>query len=58
MKKDEIENYYQPKLNFITGKMTGMEALVRWNSPDFGYVPASEIIEIAESTGLARGAWP
>jgi diguanylate cyclase (GGDEF)-like protein len=48
----EIENYYQPKIDFVSGKIVGMEALVRWNSSEFGPVPASEIVEIAEQTGL------
>jgi EAL domain-containing protein (putative c-di-GMP-specific phosphodiesterase class I) len=48
----EIENYYQPKIDFDSGKIVGMEALVRWNSSELGPIPASEIIEIAEETGL------
>ena len=48
----EIMNFYQPKIDLNSGKIVGMEALVRWNSREFGAVPASEIVEIAEETGL------
>ena len=48
----EIINYYQPKIDLNSGEIVGMEALVRWNSSEFGPVSASEIIEVAEETGL------
>ena len=48
----EITNFYQPKIDLNSGEIVGMEALVRWTSRELGPVPASEIIEIAEETGL------
>ena len=54
LKSGDIRNYYQPKIDFETGKIVGMEALVRWNSLELGPVPAAEIVAVAEETGLAE----
>jgi len=54
LKSGEIKNYYQPKIDFNTGKIVGMEALVRWTSAELGPVPAAEIVAVAEETGLAE----
>jgi diguanylate cyclase (GGDEF)-like protein len=43
---------YQPKAELPGGRVTGMEALVRWQDPAHGTVPPDEFIPIAESTGL------
>jgi diguanylate cyclase (GGDEF)-like protein len=43
---------YQPKAELPTGRVAGMEALVRWQDPAHGPVPPDEFIPIAESTGL------
>ncbi|MFZ6772276.1 putative bifunctional diguanylate cyclase/phosphodiesterase [Undibacterium sp. SXout7W] len=43
---------YQPKVDILSGKMIGVEALLRWNHPDKGIVPPSEFIPVAEETGL------
>ena len=48
----EITNFYQPKIDLNSGEIVGMKVLVRWTSRELGPVPASEIIEIAEETGL------
>jgi len=48
----ELVNYYQPMVDFKTRQIVGMEALVRWNSREFGPVSATEIIGAAESTGM------
>ncbi|MGO4886993.1 EAL domain-containing protein [Anaerobacillus sp. MEB173] len=48
----EFEVFYQPKVSLITGKVIGMEALLRWNHSQFGNIPPSEFIPIAEETGL------
>jgi diguanylate cyclase (GGDEF)-like protein/PAS domain S-box-containing protein len=48
----ELELYFQPKLNLHTGKVDGMEALLRWKSPSLGMVPPDKFIPIAEETGL------
>ena len=43
---------YQPKAELPGGRVTGMEALVRWHDPAHGTIPPDEFIPIAESTGL------
>ena len=49
---DQIELFYQPKVLAGSGKLAGFEALVRWNRPEFGYIPPDRFISIAEETGL------
>ncbi|MBP2239610.1 diguanylate cyclase (GGDEF)-like protein/PAS domain S-box-containing protein [Cytobacillus eiseniae] len=49
---NELELYFQPKLDLVTREINGMEALLRWNSPIFGNVPPDRFIPIAEDTGL------
>lgn len=48
----EFEVYYQPKIEVASGKVAGMEALVRWNHPTKGLVPPDQFIPLAEETGL------
>lgn len=43
---------YQPKVSLSTGRMTGAEALVRWNRPGAGMIPPNRFIPIAEHSGL------
>ncbi|SEA56134.1 bifunctional diguanylate cyclase/phosphodiesterase [Paraburkholderia sartisoli] len=43
---------YQPKVDLMRRCITGFEALVRWNHPQHGLIPANEFIPVAESTGL------
>ena len=49
---DEFVVYYQPKINPVTEKIVGMEALVRWQPPGLDLVGPGEFIDIAEQTGL------
>lgn len=49
---DEFVVYYQPKVDFQTGKITGMEALVRWIQPDGTIVSPADFIPVAEETGM------
>lgn len=44
--------HYQPRVNAITGEMTSMEALIRWNHPEKGWISPADFIPVAESTGL------
>jgi diguanylate cyclase (GGDEF)-like protein len=50
---------YQPKVDLQTGRIVGMEALVRWQHPREGLLPPSEFIALAEETGLmlTLGQW-
>ena len=49
---EEFVLYYQPKVNLMSGKVTGAEALIRWNDPITGLVPPDKFIPILEETGL------
>ena len=48
----EIQVWYQPQVNYKTGKITGAEALCRWNSKKNGNISPGEFIPILEETGL------
>jgi diguanylate cyclase (GGDEF)-like protein len=52
IRQGEIVVYYQPKLSLKSNRITGMEALCRWNHPERGIVPPNEFIPLAEKTGL------
>ncbi|RKS69386.1 diguanylate cyclase (GGDEF)-like protein [Motilibacter peucedani] len=49
-----LEVFYQPKLDPRTGRVTGAEALARWQHPAEGFVPPDEFIPLAEHAGLIR----
>ena len=52
LKKKEFTLYYQPQFDLNTGKVTGTEALIRWDSEVLGKVSAEEFISVAEDTGI------
>ncbi|MDP2678000.1 MAG: EAL domain-containing response regulator [Rhodoferax sp.] len=49
---DELVNYYQPKVDLVSGMVTGVETLVRWRHPVDGLVYPDQFIGLAEKTGL------
>lgn len=51
LEKQQFELWYQPQLNLSTGRLSGVEALIRWRLPDGNLVPPVEFIPVAESTG-------
>jgi EAL domain-containing protein (putative c-di-GMP-specific phosphodiesterase class I) len=48
----ELEVFYQPQIALETNRIVGVEALVRWRHPTQGLLPATELIALAEDTGL------
>ncbi|MGD8189684.1 sensor domain-containing protein [Brevibacillus ginsengisoli] len=59
IKNEELFLVYQPKVDIRSGLMVGMEALVRWVHPTFGFISPAQFIPIAEETGLivSLGEW-
>lgn len=59
MDRDEFDLFYQPQVEMATGRVVGLEALLRWNHPTRGSVSPAEFVPIAEETGLMipLGQW-
>jgi EAL domain-containing protein (putative c-di-GMP-specific phosphodiesterase class I) len=57
--RKEFVLHYQPKVNMRSGRITGLEALIRWNDPSTSLVPPAKFIPILEDTGmiLEVGEW-
>lgn len=50
--KEHLEVFYQPQVDIRSGRITGVEALVRWRDPERGLIPPDAFIPVAEATGL------
>ncbi|MDN6194603.1 MAG: GGDEF domain-containing phosphodiesterase [Alkalibacterium sp.] len=59
IERNEMQLYYQPKVNGLTGEIVGVEALLRWKHPELGFVSPAEFIPLAEKTRLILpiGEW-
>jgi diguanylate cyclase (GGDEF)-like protein len=59
LEREEFVLHYQPKVNILSGKVTGAEALIRWNDPVSGLTPPGRFIPLLEETGLIHdvGRW-
>ncbi|VAW65309.1 diguanylate cyclase/phosphodiesterase (GGDEF & EAL domains) with PAS/PAC sensor(s) [hydrothermal vent metagenome] len=59
IKKKELSLHYQPQFNVLSGKIIGMEALIRWKHPDKGFISPGVFIPVAEETGMIMeiGEW-
>lgn len=54
IENQNLEVYYQSKINIKANKVVSAEALLRWNHPERGYIPPDEFIPLAEQTGLIK----
>ena len=52
---NQLRVAYQPQVELPTGRMTGLEALVRWQHPERGTIPAGDFIRVAEDSGMIHG---
>lgn len=59
LERGEFQLHYQPQIEIATGRVAGLEALLRWRHPEKGTVPPSEFIPIAEDSGIIvpLGEW-
>jgi diguanylate cyclase len=59
LQRDEFVLHYQPKVSLRDGRIAGVEALIRWVSPELGLVYPAQFVPMLEETGLIRevGAW-
>ncbi len=57
--RNQFELYYQPKVDYVSGKVVGVEALLRWNDPVLGLIGPKEFLSLIENDSLAfrMGRW-
>jgi diguanylate cyclase (GGDEF)-like protein/PAS domain S-box-containing protein len=57
--KNELRLHYQPVVDVTTGQLIGAEALLRWESPQLGFLPPNDFISLAEENGMINpfGEW-
>jgi diguanylate cyclase (GGDEF)-like protein/PAS domain S-box-containing protein len=55
IQNDVLRPHYQPLIDLASGRITGLEALVRWPHPERGMISPAEFIPVAEETGLING---
>jgi diguanylate cyclase (GGDEF)-like protein len=54
IQNEELVLHFQPKARLASGRIVGVEALVRWQHPERGFIPPNEFVPIAERTGLIK----
>ncbi len=59
LEREELNVYFQPKVNLITGRIEGAEALLRWTDSELGVISPDQFIPMAENMGIIKeiGAW-
>jgi diguanylate cyclase (GGDEF)-like protein/PAS domain S-box-containing protein len=59
LERDQLELYYQPQVELSSGRIVGMEALIRWNHPTRGLLLPEVILPVAERSGMSQllGRW-
>jgi diguanylate cyclase (GGDEF)-like protein/PAS domain S-box-containing protein len=59
LENGEFKMFYQPQVDIASGQVNGVEALMRWESPELGSISPTEFIPVAEQSGLilSMGAW-
>ncbi|MGI3212628.1 putative bifunctional diguanylate cyclase/phosphodiesterase [Roseovarius tibetensis] len=51
---DQMELYYQPRIDLVSGRCVAVEALLRWKHPEIGWVSPGELFSLVESTALIK----
>jgi diguanylate cyclase (GGDEF)-like protein/PAS domain S-box-containing protein len=52
IERSELKLHYQPKVDLSRGRVVGVEALLRWQHPQQGFIPPDQFVGLAEQTGL------
>ena len=57
LEEEQFELHYQPQIEVPTGRIIGIEALIRWNHPELGLLTPTHFIGVAEEAGLIMAIW-